>query len=308
MKRLSWAVSCVLSLVPGLAVGVASADPPATIPLPAAPAEGSSAEAPPSAPAPAAAPPRSTQPEAEPEPAYPQRGHHVPPPPAWGAPPAYGARYPYGPPPPPYYVPHPYIARDGLYVRLALGVSSLQSTLSSPVVRLPTGARVGTANDKLTGTGFGVEAAIGGSIRPGLALAFEFGGYDLASPTSSQRLSRPDALSFSHVGALLDWFPDPRGGFHVQGGVGLASMTFDDSTTYAFDLAPGQTVDATEAPDTLQGLTGHAGVGYEWWAARDWSMGILFRVDGAKLTGQGDYGDHQMAVLSPGLRFSITLN
>lgn len=294
------ASALVLAASTALVSGAALAEPPPTVLLPAAPPDDPNAPPPPSAQPPP--PPPSTQPPPGPPPPR----DYMPPPPAWGAPPAYG---PYdGPPPPPPYVAQPRTYRDGLYVRLGLGLVNHQSKLSYPKVRYPVSTAAGTGNGTLKGAGFGVDAAVGGSVRPGLAIAFEFGGHDVASPTASSGAPRPDALSYSRIGAMADWYPNPKGGFHVQGGAALATTTFEYTRTVYYDLAPGQTVDLAEDPETLHGWAWHAGIGYEWWAARDWSMGILGRVDVAKLKGQGTFGNHELVMVSPGLMFSITLN
>jgi hypothetical protein len=116
--------------------------------------------------------------------------------------------------------------------------------------------------------------AIGGSIARGWVLAGTIQGSTItntldggpfvdASVTSDGETisaSAKVAATFSHVGVLVDWYPDPTKGWHVgaSGGLGVAGVInqADDSTM------------------TGASAGGSAFGGYDWSIGPDWSLGV----------------------------------
>lgn len=71
------------------------------------------------------------------------------------------------------------------------------------------------------------------------------------------------SLGFGMLGPMIDAFPNPSGGFHVGGLVGLSELNYGQGN-----------------PSTGIGLS--AWVGYMWWASSQWSLGGLVRLSGAR--------------------------
>jgi hypothetical protein len=129
---------------------------------------------------------------------------------------------------------------DGLYFRYAIGPSYLEATGSGPHGSFATGQ-----------VGIGEVLALGGTPAAGLVVAAT-GAVHLANPEVNGTGVVLFALS---DGVLVDWFPDPGGGWHVAAALGLGVTGYDD--------ARGYTVGAS-----LMG-------GYDFWVAPQWSLGAL---------------------------------
>jgi hypothetical protein len=97
----------------------------------------------------------------------------------------------------------------------------------------------------------------------------------LASNGTTNQLA--GALSLGSLQLAADWYPDPKGGFHIQGGLGPASLSFDPTEDRGDDDAV-----------TLDGIGGSVGVGYEGWIGRQWSLGGLLQVQWAAFDGTID--------------------
>ena len=290
---------------PAATSGAPSAAPPTQPPwvmLPSTPSGDAAPPPPPPAPGAPALPPPGA---AAPPPSYGGSGYPPVPPPYGYPPPGYYG--PWGPPPPVYVPPERrpgYHLHHGLYFRMAFGIAFHNSRLSYPFSGLTTaGASIqGSASDKLSGTGFAIDAAIGGSPVPGFILAFDLGGHDAtglsqnaADGTSVQ------GLSYSRVGALVDWYPNPRGGFHVQGGAGFATASLDVRTPDGAGVVG-------RYPDTLGGFQSNAGIGWEGWVGHDWAVGALFRFDWASLHQTVDGQNAKLTIATPALLVSLTFN
>jgi hypothetical protein len=205
-------------------------------PTPAAPANPPAEAAPPAPPAAAVAPAPATE----------------PPPPkivlAEQAP----------PPPPP--VARTDKVHDGFYVRLNIGFGS-QST------SIDTGPSI--ANFKATDGTLAADLLIGGAPSPGVIL----GGTLLLDSLPSRDFRSDNVLAKTGVtmltlGPFIDGYPDPRGGFHLGGMVGVASAHLSNRQDFGFANAGGL------------GLA--AWLGYDLWVAEQWSVGGLLRFSGAR--------------------------
>jgi hypothetical protein len=173
----------------------------------------------------------------------------------------------------------------------------------------------------LAGAAAALEVALGGTPSPGIVIGggvyqsmvfsprvdeYQLGGATLQADYES------DSADLVLVAFFLDAYLDPRGGFHVQAGVGPARMVVgaadDCSQLESFggclSLA-GQEVD---------GLGLMLGVGYEIWAEEQWGVGLLGRLLYAAVSGDAEASfsaqevevDH--SVVAPALLFSATLH
>jgi hypothetical protein len=280
------------------------ADPPAAMPPPPPP-PGPEAAPPPGPlppndhgdPAPAAGPP---PPPPGPPPAYQQA------PPAYGNPSVaphsqYGTAAPFGPPPDP---PGAY-EHDGFYLRLALGASRLHTRFASEDASPPLEGNV-------SGVTGAFDLAIGGTITSGFVIGggfFVTGGQDLTSDRLQRRgenlllasqVVEYREVTFSVFGPFVDWYFDPKGGLHALAAVGFSAL----------DFGPGSVGDVTAiATHTARGIGALLGVGYEFWIARQWSLGVLSRVVVARL-GASDGADRgswrHTAFAAPSLLLNVT--
>jgi hypothetical protein len=129
------------------------------------------------------------------------------------------------------------------------------------------------------GGALAVELDIGGAISRGFILAGSFTGGFLNDPKISDdtRLLRPlRRTQLSMLSIMGDVYPDPSGGFHVGGALGLASLQVRHD-----DNAPSSSQD-----ESGFGFSAH--VGYEWWVGNYWGLGALGRLFYART--RGDYG------------------
>jgi hypothetical protein len=152
---------------------------------------------------------------------------------------------------------------DGFYLRMSLGAGGI-------------GARVtrsdGSAAFETGSGGSAFDFMLGGSPMPGLTLGggfqFDLGQRDPETgPDGEPRRATRDA--FALVGPFIDVYPDPRGGFHFGGMLGGAALAHSESD------------DAD--PLTYSGAGGSIWLGYDWWVARQWSLGAMLRGTSAVL-------------------------
>jgi hypothetical protein len=153
--------------------------------------------------------------------------------------------------------------RRGFYLRFAGGPAVVALKGTGPHGRVAS-----------VGGGGSSTLAIGGSIARGWVLAgvlhgatitstLDGGPFEDATVTSDgETTSASDkvAASVSHVGLLVDWYPDPSKGWHVGASAGLGS-------TALIHQADDSTMTGPSAAGTVFG-------GYDWSIGRDWSLGV----------------------------------
>jgi hypothetical protein len=195
--------------------------------------------------------------------------------------------------------PTPLRLRDGFYLRVSGGPAGLLLTGDGP-----------GRSASIGGGGWAQGFSIGGSVARGLVLAgtvqsatveasFKGGPFRNATlNTDGGQISASHLAlaSFTELGLLVDWYPDPRAGFHggVSAGLGLISITnrADDGKLYG--LSPAGTLFA----------------GYDWAIGRDWSIGMSLVGSGAsaasiKHTSGGSSTGYQLTPLSLSFQASI---
>ena len=112
---------------------------------------------------------------------------------------------------------------------------------------------------------------VGGAPSPGIVLG---GALLLDNQLSTTLKADPytlkTSLTLATLGPFIDGYPNPRGGFHLGGTIGLsnARLTSDQNlrSTKAFGF----------------GLA--AWLGYDWWVADQWSVGGQLQFSGSRTT------------------------
>ena len=164
---------------------------------------------------------------------------------------------------------------DGFYLRMAVGSGGMRwrdQAVSE--------ANVGDTN--VNAAGGAAEVSVGGTPSPGFVvagslLAFGSAYGDLNDGNGSTHLTK--TIGYALFGATLDLFPDPRSGFHFGGTLGpaFATKTEDDQVHRRWT--------------TTIGAGMSLATGYDWWIARQWSLGFLVRATGARFWGSMTYDD-----------------
>jgi hypothetical protein len=175
---------------------------------------------------------------------------------------------PVEPLPPPIPAPDLTIRRhDGFYLRLGLGGGFMASKVDYP-------------NGSLSARGAGValEIALGGTVAEGLVIGgglfaqstdnVHWKGESLRTPFGSDTYSHDKQATLGLLGVFLDYYPNPKNGFHVQGGLGIGTLSFERDSLQGL---PGETWGGA-------GGGGMLGVGYEAWIGSQWSLGGVARL------------------------------
>jgi hypothetical protein len=185
---------------------------------------------------------------------------------------------------------------DGFYLRASAGFSVYDERFES---------------DALEGRNRGITSvsdfAIGGTVAPGWVVGGGIFSADLLASTlriNGSNLSGPPAeldpglRSTSVFAPFVDWYPNVRGGFHARGALGLSMMT-----PRVFGHP------ATERSEYLAlggGLV--LGVGYDWWVADEWSIGIMSQAIARVMVGKDDADVKwtHIVTTTPGLYVCLT--
>jgi hypothetical protein len=190
---------------------------------------------------------------------------------------------------------------DGFYLRFAVGFGVYDERLDSA----SSASYGGKIEARSRGISTQQEVAIGGTIARGLVLGGGIYTADLIASTLKldQGSGVPDELdtelrTFILLGPFLDYYGNPRRGFHLQGALGLAVLT------------PRMAGDLSTDNDIYRAIGGGLmlGTGYEWWVADEWSLGILARLTLNVLTGKDDSDVRwtHVALTTPSLLVSLT--
>lgn len=214
------------------------APPPAQAPPDAPPAPPNAEPAPPAPPLPPP-PPRINVETPAPGPAGPRRGYHV---------------------------------HDGFYLRLNIGGGYLSSKVNYDSPDVP--------DRTISGGGLALDVMVGGSPARGLAVGGGLWLQTAGDPKTSS--DQPGAESYDNLnsalfGVFIDGFPDPEGGFHVGGALGIATLgaRFKNED---LDVTPGRLGNSDSG---TAGIGSSIWVGYDGWIAADWSLGGMLRLTGA---------------------------
>ena len=188
---------------------------------------------------------------------------------------------------------------QGYYMRMISGPSFVSMTGNGPNGKV-----------SLHGLGSGLMVAFGGSIGRGLVLAGTIQASDLTAkfnggPFVGATVTAQDksfaatskaTVGTSELGVLIDWYPNPGGGWHtgLSLGLGLTSLQ---------NLAD---------ESTLVGVGGAGGLfgGYDWSIAPTWALGLDLLVTGSTPANMKDAKDstdtgYRLRSFSVGLGASI---
>jgi hypothetical protein len=158
-----------------------------------------------------------------------------------------------------------YHVHDGFYLRLNIGLGAYG-------IRYEDDYNAGGASlafDVLAGGSPSKGFVIGGALLSDFSrnLSFRHGDTDVGEVDVGTIL----------LGPFVDGFPNPKGGWHVGGMIGLAGIRTDG--------APGQTAARED-----QGGGGAVWFGYDAWVADEWSIGGLLRFAAAVGRSKDDAG------------------
>lgn len=139
---------------------------------------------------------------------------------------------------------------DGFYFRWGSGIAYVSHTGDGPL-----------GDASVSGFGSLEFVGIGGNVERGLVV----GGIISGASTDRRTLKGapsggPGKVTASLVtlGVLVDWFPNPAGGWHIGGSLGFGGPSLmDDNITW-----------------TGIGAGGTVFGGYDWWIGPEWSLGL----------------------------------
>ncbi len=205
-------------------------------------------------------PPPAQAPADLPPPPPPRQAETAPPPAAEPAPATMDVTTPAPPPP----VTRTYHNHDGFYLRMSGGLALGRTVFATDSAAEP--------DYELGGGGFALDLLVGGSPSPGVAIG---GGLLLAGMTApdieigGRTVDVATGTGHALLGPFIDGFPQPHGGFHIGGLLGLARTNIDREDESDADRYEGGGVGAA------------AWIGYGWWVGPDWSLGGMLRFAGS---------------------------
>ena len=177
---------------------------------------------------------------------------------------------------------------DGLYFRFAGGLGFGHDAMKSDRT-LPSLNTFPFQSPPLDGSGGGTaavtEVAIGYTPAAGIALGV--GIYTATIPSLTADVTDPRTGSYKYrvsqlavIGPVADWYFFPNAGFHAQVSPGVG--------TYVAGAAEPSLAGPQAQAHTAVGFGFMLGLGYEWWIADEWSMGLLGRVTYGAMSGKDD--------------------
>ncbi len=185
---------------------------------------------------------------------------------------------------------------DGFYLRLSTGFGPYNESISQPKQ---------DSHTTVSGIASTGDFAIGGSPRPGLILGGAVWTTSVLvadARTDAGALVPPSAgerSSYSVIGPWMDYYFNPQGGLHMPASLGFAVVRGLDAEGGRFNR-----------DNTAFGAGFLIGVGYEWWIADEWSIGILGRLTGIIATSKDDDGHRWIHAIgsAPSVLFTATYN
>jgi hypothetical protein len=219
---------------------------------------------------------------------------------------------------------------NGLYLRVALGLGWLWSYASDDT---------STYSERHSISGFLLadDLALGGSPIPGLVIG---GGVfsasapapkDAATASSIVTMVSPSgspigqgsvyitanvttgSISTIQLGPFVDYYPNPKFGFHMLGATGLGILLWGKGTPGrgCADITTGGNTYHDCGPMTVPtkndnglGWSGLVGVGFEGFVSEQWSLGGMMRI----MYSYGKVSDYTMTAFMPSLMFGATYN
>ena len=163
--------------------------------------------------------------------------------------------------------------QDGFYMNFGIGLGYFTDDFEQNFVLFR------DINGKAEGGSVSFQLAIGGTPAKGFVVGGGVIVEQVADPkitVEGADISNTDDISvgtFALVGPFIDWYFTPGEGLHLMAMIGGASISVRDDT-------------GDRKEDTNPGGGGAmVGLGYNFWVAEQWSLGILGRGVGASLFG-----------------------
>lgn len=180
---------------------------------------------------------------------------------------------------------------DRFFASARAGVALLDS-------HVETAPRVAPFRSRTRGIGESAEIAIGATPWSGLVLGgsiwtaridptFVEGGHVVAPDDDSVK------VTMARFGPFFDWYPEPRRGFHTL-----------ISGALAFQIESDVKGNPIRPPSLGAALA--LGTGYEWFVAREFSLGFVVRIALSESARHTDGADERTLSLSPELAISYT--
>lgn len=178
---------------------------------------------------------------------------------------------------------------DGFFLQLSLGPAYLGESRSYAL---------GGPGENIGGWGTSLETSVGKSVRPGLIVGGRWQLVALVDPNVpySGVPTAPDesARFLDVIGAFVDYYPNPRRGFHLGGSVGLLLSTDLDAEYGANTTSFGPAISAQ--------------IGYEVYFSSRWSVGALAQLSAYRYS-TTEAGVSSVAVgILPTLAVAFTFN
>jgi len=119
-----------------------------------------------------------------------------------------------------------------------------------------------------------LDLAIGGTPVPGFVVGGNFAFQEAFKPHFTETLGEGETHTntvFTLLGPFIDWFPDPRGGFHLGATFGYAYVAVVDQSGLA--------------DNTLRenGIGGAVRAGFDLWVSNQWALGLLGQFVGGQV-------------------------
>jgi hypothetical protein len=196
---------------------------------------------------------------------------------------------------------------DGLYFRFALGIGFGHDHVTSDGP-LPTVTVFSFIPSRLDAAGSAfaasTELSVGFTPFPGLVLGV--GSFTTSIPSLSAKSK--DAFTGNYdfrvsqlavLGPLVDWYVDPKQGFHVEASPGVA--------TYVAGAGEPTTEGPLAQAHTALGFGFMLGIGYDWWVGDQWSLGLLGRFSYGTTSGSdGNGGQFSHKTYAPAALITLT--
>lgn len=173
---------------------------------------------------------------------------------------------------------------DGFYMQLDAGLGYLS-----------TSAEAGGTKVTYSGLTFPTSILLGGTVGPvviGGGFITDYAASPSAKMTAAgttQSATLTDVSLYLYaMGVFADIYPDPHGGLHFQPFLGFGGL----QATYQGNASNGGPT----------GMVLAAGVGYDWWVADEWSIGLMGRLTYAPLS----YNSVGWSTIAPALLATFT--
>ncbi len=171
---------------------------------------------------------------------------------------------------------------SGFFLRLSAGFGFAGTEAVVPL------GEITTQELSFTGSAADLNLAVGGFVRPGLALHLTLMGWTIDEPSvdyGGLTITIPNDLSMTAIGGGITWYVLPSG-LYLSASLGLGELNIEDA-------------------ESESGLAMDLTLGKEWWVSKQWSLGLAGGMGIHNIPEPGLADDWQGASFS--LRFSASM-